>query len=65
MACDLRCTSWGSDDPTVCDCRDTAGKTRHHADERLEARHDAEQAWHSMTLCERAAELDTIAAKGA
>lgn len=62
---DLRCTVWTSDH-LPCNCRDALGHSAviTSRDPR-QARDDAEQAWNAMTLCERAEQLDTIAAKGA
>lgn len=58
---DLRCAIWTSHDP--CTCRDEQGKSPR--DERFAARTEAEEAWHGMTLCERAEEIDRITSGGA
>lgn len=62
---DLRCTVWTSDH-LPCNCRDAAGHSAVIASrDPRQVRADAVAAWNTLTLCERAAELDSIAAKGA
>lgn len=59
---DLRCAVWTTlADP--CDCRDEHGHTVTLPDPTA-LRAAYEQAWADMPLCERAAELDRIAAEG-
>lgn len=62
---DARCDTWTSGRPDTCDCRDEHGHTTHLADQRLEARHAAEQEWAQLTPCQRADEYDRIAQIGA
>ena len=57
---DLRCSAW-VDDP--CDCRDAQGHAPDPHDP-FAVRAAYERAWHEMTLCERAEQLDLLAAEG-
>ena len=62
MACDPRCLSWYSDDPTAHDCRSSNGhEPRHLPDDPIaETRRDI-HTWEQMSPHERAAHLDHLA----
>ena len=60
---DARCAVWLSDDPgDVCDCRDGQGYTPRDVPDPVTRRQQLEDEWASLTLRERCARLDTLAA---
>lgn len=62
MACDPRCLSWYSDDPTHHDCRSSNGhEPPHYPDDPLAEARRHHAAWHRLTHTERAHRLDQLA----
>ena len=60
---DVRCLVWLSDDPADrCDCRGPDGYTRRDVPDPITRRQQLEDEWHQLSLAERAARLDHIAA---